>query len=329
MIGSKSRMQGKVSPERSAVEVYVGIDVCKAWLDVYVHPIGIKLRVANARDGVQRLKKELAAHHVSGIVMEATGKLHRNAQRTLTAGGYAVAVVNPLRSRPFAEAIGRLAKTDAIDARLLAVLGESLRPAATPPPPVWLEELQELVQARQRATAEMTALTNRRGASHTSFLKAELARRLKSLATHMARLDAEIARRIASQPTLERRYAILMSIPGIGPVAAATLLAGLAELGACTGKQAAMLAGLAPIACDSGDTAGERHIRGGRAHVRCALYMAAVAAARFNPDLKRFYTRLRAAGKTAKVALTAVMRKLLVLANTLLRENRTWQPVHA
>jgi transposase len=317
-------MQGKVSPERSASEVYVGIDVCKAWLDIYVHPAGVKLRVANARDGVLRLKKQLAPYAVAGVVMEATGKLHRYAQRTLTAAGYAVAVVNPLRSRLFAEAIGTLAKTDAIDARLLAVLGESLRPAATPPAPVWLEELQELVRARQAA-----ALANRRGCSQTAFLKTELARRLKSLATHMARLDAEIARRIASEATLERRYAILLSVPGIGPVAAVTLLVGLAELGACSGKQAAMLAGLAPIACDSGDTSGDRHIKGGRAYVRTAIYMAALTAARFNPDLKRFYRRLRAKGKTAKVALTAVMRKLVVLANALLRQDRFWQPVHA
>ena len=322
-------MQGKVSPERSASQVYVGIDVCKAWLDIYVHPAGVKLRVANARDGVLRLKKQLAAYAVAGIVMEATGKLHRHAQRTLTAAGYAVAVVNPLRSRLFAEALGTLAKTDAIDARLLAVLAESLRPTATPPSPVWLEELQELVRARQAAAAEAGALANRRGASQTAFLKAELARRLKSLATHMARLDAEIERRIVSEATLERRYAILLSVPGIGPVAAATLLVGLAELGACSGKQAAMLAGLAPIACDSGDKSGDRYIKGGRAHVRTAIYMAALTAARFNPDLKGFYARLRAKGKTAKVALTAVMRKLVVLANTLLREDRIWQPIHA
>jgi len=205
-------MQGKVSPERSAVEVYVGIDVCKAWLDIYMHPVEGRLRVANTREGVLRLKKALAAYAVLGIVMEATGKLHRYAQRALTAGGYAVTVVNPLRSRLFAEAVGTLAKTDAIDARLLAVLGESLRPAATPLPPVWLEELQELVRARQAAAAEATALSNRRGASQTAFLKAELARRLKSLATHIARLDAEIARRIMDEATLRCRYAILLSI---------------------------------------------------------------------------------------------------------------------
>lgn len=322
-------MQGKVSPEASARGVYVGIDVCKAWLDIYVHPAGVKLRVANTRDGVLGLKKTLGAHDVAGIVLEATGKLHRHAQRTLSAAGYGVAVVNPLRSRLFAEAIGTLAKTDAVDARMLALMGESLRPGATPPAPAGLEALQELVGARQAAGAEATALANRRGASETGFLKAELARRLKSLKTHMARLDAEIARRIAAQAWLARRHAILLSIPGIGPQTAAALLAGLAELGACSGKAAAMLAGLAPIACDSGDRSGERHIKGGRARVRTALYMASLAAARFNPGLKAFYARLRAAGKAAKLALTAVMRKLVVLANTLLRQDRFWHPIHA
>lgn len=319
-------MQGKISPEASAGQVYVGIDVCKAWLDIYVHPAGVKRRVANTRLGVLGLKKALAAYDVAGIVMEATGKLHRYGQRVLSAAGYAVAVVNPLRSRLFAAAIGTLAKTDAVDARMLAVLGESLRPTATPPAPIELEALQELVRARQAAAAEATALANRRGASQTGFLKAELARRLKSLSTHLARLDAEIERRIASEAGLAHRYRILMSIPGIGPLAAATLLTGMAELGTCSGKQAAMLSGLAPIACDSGERSGERHIKGGRAQVRTALYMAALAAARFNPALKAFYTRLRAAGKAAKLALTAVMRKLVVLANTLLKQERLWQP---
>lgn len=322
-------MQGKVSPEASAGKVYVGIDVCKARLDIYVHPLGVRLQVENARDGVRRLKKQLAGYDVAVIVMEATGKLHRYAQRTLSEAGYDVAVVNPLRSRLFAEALGTLAKTDAIDARLLAVLGESLKPKATPPAPAWLEELQELVRARAAASAEAAALANRRSASQAAFLRAELARRQKALATHILRLDAEIARRIVSDATLERRYAILLSIPGIGKVAAVTLLVDLAELGACSGKQVAMLAGLAPIACDSGDRSDERHIKGGRARVRTALYMPALAAARFNADLKAFFARLTAKGKSAKVALTAVMRKLLVLANTLLREDRFWQPLHA
>lgn len=326
-------MQGKSLRERSAKPpVYVGIDVCKDWLDVHVHPLGRSLRVANSRDGLKRLRRELSNVAVELVVMEATGKYHRQAHRTLHAAGWPVAIVNPLRSRLFAEATGRLAKTDTIDARLLAILGESLAPEAQPPAPEALEELQELVAARQAAAAEATALVNRLGASATAFLKTELRRRIKSLQGHIARLEAEIEGRIAADPRLQRRYAIVRSIPGIGPVAATMLIIGLCELGACSNRAAALLAGLAPIAADSGERRGERHIRGGRAPVQNALYMAAVTASRFNPHLATFYRRLIAAGKKPKVALTAVMRKLVVLANTLLREDRPWQPqppIHA
>ena len=323
-------MQGKVSPEPNAeARVYVGIDVCKAWLDVYLHPLGRKLRLSNDLSGFKRLKKALKPHGVALIVMEATGKYHRAAQRTLHAAGFAVAVVNPLRSRLFAEAMGALAKTDAVDARLLAILGESLEPKAVPPSSEAIEELQELVQARSAAVAEASALANRAGESRTKFLKTELARRLKSLERHIARLAKEILKRIKSDQGLARRYEILSSIPSFGPIVAATLVALMSELGLISNKAAALLAGLAPIACDSGQKTGARHIKGGRAHVRCALYMAAIAATRCNPDLAAFYKRLRDAGKKPKVALTAVMRKLILLANTLIRQDRLWETIHA
>lgn len=319
-------MQGKVLLNRSAMnEVYVGIDVCKDRLDVYLHPLGQHLRVVNSRQGLGLLKRRLAKVRVLRIVMEATGKHHRQAHRTLHGAGFAVCVINPLRARLFAEARGTLAKTDAIDARVLALLGEGLAPEARPPAPEDLEALQELVHARAAATAEATALANRSQASHTAFLKLELKRRIKALEGHIARIEAEIGRRIAAEPALARRYAILLSIPGIGPVVAMTLIVDLAELGQCSRRALALLAGLAPIACESGDTSGQRHIKGGRAVVRRTLYMAAVAAARCNPDLAAFYKRLRDAGKKAKVALTAVMRKLIVLANTLIKEDRPWQ----
>lgn len=322
-------MQGKVVPKRSAMmEVYVGIDVCKDWLDVHLHPLGQSSRVANSKAGLRALKRQLAGCSVVRIVMEATGKYHRQAFRTLSAAGFAVCIINPLRARLFAEAHGTLAKTDKIDARILALLGEGLAPQARTPVAEAVEALQEIVHARAAATAESTALANRLKASATAFLKTELNRRIKTLEGHVARLDAEIARRIADDPLLARRHAVLLSIPGIGKVAAATLLVDLGELGHCSRRAAALLAGLAPIACDTGETSGQRHIRGGRANVRQALYMAAVTAIRCNPDLAAFYKRLRAAGKKAKVALTAAMRKLLALANTLVKEDRFWQPTH-
>lgn len=320
-------MQGKVLPEQSAqAPVYAGVDVCKDWLDIYLHPLGRRCRVANNREGLRRLTRKLAGFEIALVVLEATGKYHRQAHRTLHAVGFPVAVVNPLRSRLFAEAIGQLAKTDAIDARMLAIFGESLAPEARTPAPASLEALQELVRARSAATGERTALKNRRHASQQRFLRAELKRQIDNAERHIARLETEIAKRIEAEPVLARRYRILTSIPGIGPRAAAALLVDLAELGTCSNKAAAMLAGLAPIACDSGDKAGERHIKGGRETLRTVLYMAAVAATRVNPDLAAFYKRLIANGKKPKVALTAVMRKLVNLANTLAKEDRTWQP---
>ena len=184
--------------------------------------------------------------------------------------------------------------------------------------------LQELVHARNAATAERTALANRLAASQATFLRKELRGRLKSLEGHIERLETEIAARIAADPALARRYEILLSIPGVGPGVAANLLADLAELGSLDRHAIATLAGVAPFADDSGDTVGQRHIKGGRASPRRALYWAALSASRHNPDLSAFYKRLVECGKKPKLALTAVMRKLVILANTLLKENRLW-----
>lgn len=319
-------MQGKDLPECDAGRVYAGVDVCKDRLDVHLHPLGRQLSVANDRAGLRRLKRVLAGHAVALVVMEATGKYHRLAHRSLGQSGFAVSVVNPLRARLFAEAAGVLAKTDRVDARLLAVLGATLGPAATPPADAALEALQELVRARGAAVAERTAIANRHNASRTAVLRRELGRRLKSLDGHIARLDTAIASLIAGEPALDRRHEILRSIPGVGPVVAATLLADMPELGSLDRRAAASLAGLAPFAVESGAQRGLRRIRGGRAHARHALYWAAMAAARGNGPLRAFYGRLVETGKKPKVALTAVMRKLVVLANTLLNEDRLWTP---
>lgn len=323
-------MQGKVSPERSATTpVYVGIDVCKDRLDVYIHPAGLKLAFANSPEGIKQLKRSLKAHEVALVAMEATGKFHRAAHRSLHAEGFAVAVVNPLRSRLFAEAAGALAKTDRVDCRMLAILGESLKPDPAAPQSKLMETLQELARCRDAAVAARTALLNQLGATTARPAAVEIRRQIRAAETAIKNLDAEIEGLIAVDPRLARRMAILISIPGVGTTTAIALIVGLAEIGALSAKQAAMLVGLAPIAWDSGQTSGARHIKGGRAQLRRALYMAAVSAARCNPALKAFYDRLLANGKKPKVALIAVMRKLVILANTLVSENRTWQPHHA
>ncbi len=334
-------MQGKMTSVRANEAVYVGIDVCKAWLDVYVHPTGQVFRFANSKEGIRQLRKELDGAKVALVVMEATGKLHRLAQRMLSQAGYAVAAVNPSRPRKFAEAKGQFAKTDRIDARLLALFGEALSPAATPVPAKTVAELQELVLARQAVGANVyrerqalphadeTALKNRYGAAESAVLKRLLKRQLAACERVAADLEAAIAALIEGDSTLKTRYDILLSIKGVGPTVAATLAACLPELGLLPAAKAAALAGVAPFNDDSADRKGLRRIQGGRAHVRTALYMAAVSAARCNPDLKAFYARLRARGKEAKLALTAVMRKLIVLASALIRENRTWTEKHA
>lgn len=321
-------MQGKVLPEQSTESrVYVGLDCSKTRLDVYIHPVGRKLCVSNSSAGLKQLRRALVDYDVALVILEATGKLHRLAQRTIHAWDVAVAVVNPLRPRLYAEAGGLLAKTDALDARVLAMFGESMKPSARPPAPELVEELQELVRTRQAAADHATALTNRRGAAQSAFARREIGRLLKGVQSHIARLEAEIERRIADDPGLARRYQILRSIPSIGRVVAATLTVCLSELGQCSNKAIALLTGVAPIADDSGQRSGIRHIRGGRPHVRSALYMAALSAIRCNPDMAAFYKRLVDEGKPKKLALTAVMRKLATLANTLITEDRMWAPV--
>lgn len=320
-------MQGKEMSEPKAERTsYVGIDVCESWLDVHIIPAALTFRVANTAQGHAQLKRRLKAHDVELIAIEATGKWHRKVHRSLHAGGYRVAVVNPLRARLFAEAIGLLAKTDRLDARMLALFAASLTPSAKPPAPAAIEELKELVQGRDSAVGERTALKNQLASAETTFLRRQLKRRIARIATDIGALEREILRRIETNENLAHRYAILLSIPAIGPVVAATLLARLDELGHVTDKQIAMLAGLAPLADDSGKRQGDRVIRCGRDAVRVVLYLAAVTATRSNPDMKLFYKRLTAAGKEPKVALIAAARKLLVLANALVNQDRVWQP---
>jgi len=319
-------MQGKdISTAQAEAEVYAGLDVSKAAIDVYLHPIGQAFRVPNTPQGLQQLKKKLKGCGVELVVIEATGKFHRLAHRVLHAAKYPIAVVNPLRSRLFAEASGYLAKTDTIDARMLALMGASLQPRALPPPPALIAELQELVLARRAAVGEKTAAQNRLGAAASKLVVCELGKLVHAIERLIKKLEAEIGRLIASDPALARRRDILISIPGIGPAVAATLVAGLAELGILPSKQITALCGLAPMACDSGEFKGKRRIRGGREYVRSPLYLAALSAARVNPSLHAFYRRLRdERAKSAKHALTAVARKLVCLANTLITENRLW-----
>ena len=319
-------MQGKESLEQAAsAKCSVGIDTSKAWLDADVQPLDKRLRVPNTTEGIRKLKRWIAAFDPAIVVIEATGKWHRPAQRSLYASKIPITVVDPLRARLFAKAQGILAKTDRVDARVLALFGRMMSPELRPPASEAMEELKEIVVARESAVAEETSLKNQLAASTSAFLKRHLGRRIARLGKEIEALEREILKRIRADEGLVARYQILTSIPGFGFVTAATLLARLPELGECDAKEIAMLSGLAPIADDSGERRGARVVGGGRPAIRRILYLAALTASRINPDAKLFYQRLIAAGKAHKVGLIAVARKLVVLANTLIGDNRAWQ----
>jgi transposase len=322
-------MQGKASSEPDAqTRIYVGIDVCKEWLDVYAHPIGLEFRVHNTREGLKQLKRRLTAYAVGLFALEHTGKLHREAARNLHDSGYVVAVVDPARSRLFAEAMGQLAKTDKVDARSLAHYAVVIEPKAKPPASEAQETFQEHVRTRAALVAHRTAVLNQLDAANVAFVKQQLRRQIRTLESSIKSLVQAIGRIVAADPGLTRRCEILCSIKGIGIVTAYGILANFPEIGTCNAKQAGMLAGLAPIANDSGDRKGRRRIWGGRAELRSGIYWTAVSATSSNPGLRALYNRLRDSGKEKMVALTAIMRKLIVLANTLIREDRFWKPEH-
>ncbi len=320
-------MQGKeLSEQRPMEKVYIGINVCKDGLDIHVHPGGVEVRFANDHGGVGDLVRHLVDWSVGLIVVEATGKWHRRVHRRLHDAQHRVATINPYRSRKFADALGLLAKTDTIDARVLALFAAHLTPRPTTPPTADVAALKELVTARRESQRDMVALKNRLATTEHRLAGRQVRARLVMIERHLKALEAAIHEIIVANPALAQRAAILMSIPGVGPIAAMTMIAELGELGACSRTEIAALTGVAPMNWDSGQLRGRRIIKGGRAHVRAVLYMAAVAAIRCNPSLKAFYKRLAEKGKKPKVALTAVMRKLVIIANALITENRLWSP---
>ncbi|WP_184016006.1 IS110 family transposase [Sphingobium boeckii] len=300
----------------------IGIDISKATLDCHVHPAGIERQFPNTTKGHKALIAWAGQWEVERIAYEATGTYHRALEVAL--GHLPCVKLNPERARRFAQATGTLAKTDRIDARLLARMAATLQPPVRPARNPQQNQLAELVNARDGLVRDRTALKNREKNLTVTLLKRQCSQRLEQIARHIEALDAEIATVIAADEHLARRHDILTSIAGLGTLTANQIIAIMPELGSLDNKQAASLAGLAPVARQSGQWKGKSFIRGGRANVRQALYMPALVAARFNPDLKAKYQQLIAAGKPAKIAITAIMRKLIVTANALLKQNRLW-----
>ena len=312
--------------QEKMTELTIGIDISKDHLDAHRLPDGAAGQFANNKTGLTRLIHWIGAADVALVVFEPTGRYHRDLERRLGAAGYPLAKVNPRQARRFAEALGVRAKTDRADAAMLARMGAALALEPQPLKPEILHDLNDLQVARRALVKDRTAAKNRAKGLRLALLKRQNATRLKCIEADLAQIDEAIAAMIMAEPELAARHQILISISSISDVTAAALITLMPELGALEHKQAASLAGLAPITRQSGNWRGRAFIQGGRAALREALYMPALVACRFNPDLKAKYTRLIADGKPPKVAIVAIMRKLLILANALLRDNRKWTP---
>jgi len=307
----------------STPTLYVGIDVSKDRLDGACRP-GASFQAVNDPQGIRSLVERLRGLPVALIVLEATGGLELPAVAALAAARLPVAVVNPRQVRDFAKAVGRLAKNDRIDATVLAWFAEAVKPPVRPLPAEETRALDALL-ARRGQLLEMRVMEqNRLSSCRDSAVRTDLQAHIDWLNERISQADRDLGQAIRRQPLWQARDDLQQSVPGIGPVVSRTLLAALPELGHLSGRKVAALVGLAPFDDESGRRRGVRRVAGGRGEVRAKLYMAALVAARRNPVLRAFYERLRRSGKKAKVALTAVARKLLTIVNAVVRSGRPW-----
>jgi transposase len=318
----QEKMSTLLSP--SANQVTIGIDISKHQLDVYVHPDGAARQFANTPTGRAELIAWITPKQPTRIIFEATGAYHRGLQQALAKAALPWIKINPWQARRFAEATGRRVKTDPVDAAMLARFGATLQPAIAAARDESIDALAELQAARRALVKDRTAALNRGKTLTLALLQRQNRQHLSQIEAQIKAIDREQAALVAKQDNLKTRFDILLSIPGLGAVTALAMLIDMPELGSLEAKQAASLSGLAPITRQSGNWRGKSCIQGGRAPLRQAMYMPALVAIRFNPPLKATYLALRQAGKPAKVAIVAVMRKLIVLANALLRDNRRW-----
>jgi transposase len=305
--------------------LFVGIDVSKAVLDVAVHPAGECWQVLNDPDGISDLVSRLRELAPERIVLEATGGLEVPAVAAMGSVGLPVVAINPRQARDFARATGRLAKTDALDASVLAQFAAMVKPAVRPLPDAAARRLGALVARRRQLLGMRTAETNRLGATVEDDLRADIREHLRWLGKRLDTLDRELRDQLRASPLWREKEDLLRSVPGVGPVLSMTLLAEVPELGTLGHKQIAALVGVAPLNRDSGTMRGRRTTSGGRAPVRAALYMATMAAVRFNPVLRSRYQRLLQAGKPKKVALVACMHTLVRTLNAILCHMAPWK----
>jgi transposase len=304
--------------------VNVGVDVGKSQLDLYLLERDRALTVPNEEQAIHALIRSLSRYRIERIVVEATGRLEQPFVRAAFAAGLPVIVVSPLKIRRFADVIGQLAKTDAIDARLIAQFAATVKPLARPPSDVNAQAIKDLVVRRRQLTALRTMEKNRRQVVPQD-LKASIDRIINTLNQELKILDQLIDDAIDQHAASRHKRELLTSMPGIGNTVAATLIGDLPELGSLDRREIASLTGVAPFNHDSGKLRGKRRIRGGRAQSRTALFLTAMVATRFNPDIKRFYERLLSSGKHKKVALIACIRKIVTTLNAMIRDNSPWR----
>ena len=314
----------KEAPLRMS-DIYVGIDVSKALLEVASLPDGGSWQTPNTPKGIDKLVRRLLELKPDLVTLEACGRLEMPLVAEMWTQGLAVAVVNPRQVRDFARARGILAKTDAIDAAALASFGQMTRPPVRPPVSRETMQMQALLSRRSQVLGMKVAEENR---LHTAMdlVRPRIVRHIKALDKELDDLDSDLDQMVRDSPVWQQRHNLLRSVPGVGQVLASTLLARLPELGCLNRKQIASLVGLAPFNRDSGKLPGKRTVWGGRAEIRRVLYMAALSATRHNPAIKAFYRRLIEAGKPRKVALVASMRKLLTMLNAMVKSGKHWTP---
>lgn len=307
-----------------AGSVFVGIDVAKDRLDVHLLPSGEAFAVTRDHAGLERLVARLGEVAPKLVVLEATGGFEITVAAALSGAKLPLAVVNPRQVRDFARALGRLAKTDALDAQVIALFAERLRPEPRPLADAQAQRLAELIARRRQIVEMIGAESNRRRQARDAQLQRDLDSHLAWLQQALARIEHDLDDTIRGSPAWRATEDLLASVPGVGAVTARTLIAELPELGRLDRRRIAALVGVAPINRDSGTFRGRRMVAGGRSSVRKVLFMAALTAIRFNPPVRALYQRLTQAGRPAKLALTACMRKLLVTLNAMVRDRRLW-----
>jgi transposase len=306
-------------------EAFIGIDISKTQMDVAIWDCEETWEIQNDAEGWQELVEKAKELNPSLIVVEASGGIEQPIVAELYLEKLPIAIVNPTRVRSFARSTGQLAKTDKLDARLIAHFAQAIRPLVRPLRTAEQDHLNAMVTRRRQVVQMLTAEKNRRSTTY-STLSTRLQQHIEWLEAELKELDEEIEQYIQESPSWRKNAGLLRSVPGVGPVTASTLLAELPELGTRNRQQIAALVGVAPLNRDSGKMRGKRRVFGGRAPVRRALYMATLVATKANPIIRTFYEHLLAQGKEKKVALTACMRKLLVILNSMIRNQQSWSP---